>query len=442
MTILDGHDQINKKFVFISQGYNLHFWGNSSIMIIIKDRFQFRFTKTQTDILEKCSGNNTVEEVINSIISNYKGTDDQIIYAKQNIKIFILNMIRKGILSVSDYPYKYLNIKNSTFSGIRGKYYPYDISIELTSRCNFNCQFCYKRSTTKGTDLNFELINNIYYKLAGRTKEIRFMGGEPTINKNFEEIIEKYSSSFLISVVTNGSMLYKLKRSTIEKIDAIQFSLYGYSASSYINNTGTNTWNNLKKSIQLANNVGIESKGCVTLSHNAIENFEKYIIAAIELGLKSISFGIPSPSGRAQDNFSEKNRFSKEDKKYIYKLMRDMKVKYHDKINIIAWQHGSLPDKSNKAAFNECEECLDCGAGWFSLVISEKGRIRPCELLDDNIFDFGNIDSIDKLIDGYFFDSELYNAIPKFENQIQKHNINLSDICPTLERFKWTKISK
>ena len=76
------------------------------------------------------------------------------------------------------------------------------------------------------------------------------------------------------------------------------------------------------------------------------------------------------------------------------------------------------------------------------LVISEKGRIRPCELLDDNIFDFGNIDSIDKLIDGYFFDSELYNAIPKFENQIQKHNINLSDICPTLERFKWTKISK
>ena len=110
--------------------------------------------------------------------------------------------------------------------------------------------------------------------------------------------------------------------------------------------------------------------------------------------------------------------------------------KYESQINLTVWQHGMLKKEKEKVAFEECSKCLDCGAGWYSLVISEKGRVRPCELLDAKIFDYGDINAISSIINGYFFEKELCAAIPKFESYISENGVCLDDICPTLKRYK------
>lgn len=430
-------EKINNQHIFINEGYNLHFWGNVSLLILIKGRFHFRLTKVQTDILEKCTGLNTVEEIVNKSVEEYNGTVEQIRIAKNNIKKFLYDMVRKKFLSVSDKP-NILCGKHRRFSGERGKYYPYDLSIELTSRCNFNCSFCYKRSGLHGNDINFDLLQEIRHIAAGKIKEIRLMGGEPTIYPYFQDVINALSNDFLLSIVTNGSVLYKYPIDSIKKIDNIQISLYGYSPESYKNNTGSAGWHNVQKSIEKANAACVDIKGCVTLSRDAIENFEKYIIGAIELGLKRLSFGYPSPAGRAQDSFNSAQscRFTNDDLTYIYKLMREMMFKYESQINLTVWQHGVLKKEKENVAFDECSKCLDCGAGWYSLVVSEEGHIRPCELLDDKIFDYGDFSAITSIINGYFFEKELSMAIPQFEESISDNGVCLNDICPTLERYK------
>lgn len=442
MLILEDNNVLeDQMYIAISDGYNLHFWGNEGLLIFLKARYHFRFSSTQTDILEQCTGLQTLSCVITKIVSQYQGNSEQIANAKASVRNFLKAMLRKGYLTLSTSSLDFSIGKYGRFSGQRGKYYPFDISIELTSRCNFRCSFCYKSSECVGEDIDFKQLVWIKDNLAGKVKEIRLMGGEPTIYPFFNDALNLLSDAFLLSIVTNGSQLYRYPPEKLKQIDNIQFSLYGYSDEKYYLNTGLHAWSNVLKSVKAANEVGIESRGCVTLTKDAVDHFELYILAAIELGIKRLSFGIPSPAGRGQKDFNPKSdiSFSRKDRHMIYRLMREMKIKYSEKIDLTVWQHGSLKRERAEVAFEDCGDCLDCGAGWYSLVVSEKAHVRPCELLDSEIFNYGGLEAISQITEGYFFEKELDSFIPLFENAIHKDGVSLNDICPTLERFKRRK---
>ena len=442
MPILDGNNVLeDNMYISISEGYNLHFWGNEGLLVFLKDRYHFRFSSTQTDILEQCTGLQTLSTVVTKVVSQYPGSNEQISKAKECVRSFIKAMLRKGYLSLSTSSLDLTFGKYGRFSGLRGKYYPFDITIELTSRCNFRCSFCYKRSECGGEDIGFDQLQWIKNNLAGKVKEIRLMGGEPTIYPLFQDVLSLFSDTFLLSMVTNGSLLYRYPIEELKQIDNIQISLYGYSEETYYLNTGLHAWPNVSKSVHAVNQAGIETRGSITLTKDAVDNFELYILAAIELGIKKLSFGIPSPAGRGQENFNTDSgiSFSPEDRRMIYRLMREIKLKYAGKIELTVWQHGSLKREKMEAAFEKCNDCLDCGGGWYSLVVSENAHVRPCELLDARIFDYGGLDAIKRITEGYFFEKELDAFIPLFENDIHKDGVLLSDICPTLERFKQRK---
>lgn len=442
MLMLDDNNIIeDNMYVSIGEGYNLHFWGSEALLILLKDRYHFRFSRAQTDILEQCTGLQTLGSVITKVISQYQGSNEQIAKAKLGVQSFLKAMLRKGYLSLSASSLDLSAGKDGRFSGQRGKYYPFDISIELTSRCNFRCSFCYKGSECTGEDIGFEQLLWIKDNLAGKVKEIRLMGGEPTIYPLFNDALTLFSDAFLLSIVTNGSQLYRYPPEKLKLIDSIQISLYGYSAEKYYLNTGIHAWPNVLRSVQVLNQAGIATKGSVTLTKDVVENFELYILAAIELGLKRLSFGIPSPAGRGQKDFNINSdlRFTRDDRRMLYRLMREMKIKYSEEIELMVWQFGSLNKERTEVAFERCGDCLDCGAGWYSLVVSEKAHVRPCELLDARIFDYGGLEVIPKITEGYFFEKELDMFISLFENDIRKDGVSLSDICPTLERFKQRK---
>ena len=78
------------------------------------------------------------------------------------------------------------------------------VYIELTNRCNLNCEMCYRHSweNTLG-DMSKEIIDKISAHLNG-TKGIVFGGiGEPTIAKEFEYAVEKFKQ-YDLEITTNG----------------------------------------------------------------------------------------------------------------------------------------------------------------------------------------------------------------------------------------------
>ncbi len=114
-----------------------------------------------------------------------------------------------------------------------GRSFPY-FRISITDVCNFKCGYClpngYQKSKNKKEFLSLEEIKRIGKALSelGVCK-IRLTGGEPTVRKDFVEIIENLKSLPGINKVvftTNGYNLKNIAKSVVNaKIDGINVSI-------------------------------------------------------------------------------------------------------------------------------------------------------------------------------------------------------------------------
>ena len=119
----------------------------------------------------------------------------------------------------------YLNFKrtlrlvnNSLFSLIRSRLFeePFWVLFFLTRKCNLNCKYCFVKDN-KSKDLSTGEVKQVIDKLYSLgIRAIAFFGGEPTIRKDFCEIL-KYSvnKGIFTYFTTNGVLLDK---KYIEKI--------------------------------------------------------------------------------------------------------------------------------------------------------------------------------------------------------------------------------
>lgn len=118
------------------------------------------------------------------------------------------------------------------FEGII-KDYPEALQIEVTNRCNLNCQICIRRVwNAELRDLNLDLYEKIAQSAFQHLKRLILYGfGEPLLNPNFIKFLkiarENLPKDSEIIISTNGSML---NPSLFEKmlsigIDNISFSI-------------------------------------------------------------------------------------------------------------------------------------------------------------------------------------------------------------------------
>lgn len=83
------------------------------------------------------------------------------------------------------------------------------IIVDLTNRCNMNCNNCYIPNRNL-PDIQSELILNAISKLPQRTN-IRLAGAEPTLRKDLPEIIQNIRSlGHRVAIMTNGLRLANL----------------------------------------------------------------------------------------------------------------------------------------------------------------------------------------------------------------------------------------
>jgi cyclic pyranopterin phosphate synthase len=114
-----------------------------------------------------------------------------------------------------------------------GRSFPY-FRISITDVCNFKCGYClpngYQKPENKKTFLTLEEIKRIGKALSelGVCK-IRLTGGEPTVRKDFIEIIENLKSLPGINKVvftTNGYNLKNIAKSVVDaKVNGINVSI-------------------------------------------------------------------------------------------------------------------------------------------------------------------------------------------------------------------------
>jgi len=177
------------------------------------------------------------------------------------------------------------NIITDNFS----RRFPY-LRLSLTDVCNFSCSYClpdgYKNSSGKNFLSKNEIILLVKAMAELGTWKIRFTGGEPTLRKDFLEIISgvnEVSGIKKLAVTTNG---YKLSKKAQEYYDAglraINISMDSLDPLKFNKITGHNRLSEVLNGIDSCFMAGFKKVKLNTvllkdLNDNELENFIDFV---------------------------------------------------------------------------------------------------------------------------------------------------------------------
>jgi len=106
---------------------------------------------------------------------------------------------------------------------------PHEIVIELSNKCNLNCDFCFQKQeefhsnmlSKKDIFLLLEEISN------SGISAVRFTGGEPFLRKDLKEILVKAKSLNLYVILnTNATLITEKNKNIFDYVDLALFSLH------------------------------------------------------------------------------------------------------------------------------------------------------------------------------------------------------------------------
>jgi len=158
----------------------------------------------------------------------------------------------------------------------------------LTSRCNFNCPYCRKRTTPDLTLEEAKNIVNLWIK--DNLQNIRFSGGEPTLWPHLPELVSYCQGKIKrIALSTNGSANREYYQKLID-IGINDFSISLDACCSAMGNTMSGTqkqWSKVVKNIKFVSSQVYTTVG-VVLTDTNLDQLEDIITFAHNLGVADI----------------------------------------------------------------------------------------------------------------------------------------------------------
>uniref|UniRef100_A0A6M3J016 Putative radical SAM superfamily protein n=1 Tax=viral metagenome TaxID=1070528 RepID=A0A6M3J016_9ZZZZ len=160
----------------------------------------------------------------------------------------------------------------------------------LTSRCNFNCVYCRKRTTG---DISFENAKKVIDLWAEEgLKNVRFSGGEPTLWPDLYNLV-KYTRNKpnvkRIAISTNGSAAKELYKRLLQAgVNDFSISLDSCCSNEADKLAGKEgMWKHVVKIIEYLSRFTYVTVGMVLLPEN-VNRLQETIMFAINLGVKDV----------------------------------------------------------------------------------------------------------------------------------------------------------
>ena len=266
---------------------------------------------------------------------------------------------------------------------------PVEVMIEIESRCNFNCKFCFNKSSfaKKGRNLK-ELPTNYIKKIIDNIDEIgikvvRFTGGEPLLRKDIFELL-KYAKSKKLEVRlnTNGSLITRdIAKKMQNLVDNILIPIE--SCDNKIEEKITGHPKSLLKKIKSIGNlkkagIPVIRVGTVAIKEN-IENFKKISDLILQLRVSEWEWYRPISSGKKSNYITSRHLDY-----LVEKILKTQK-----KTNTILSVANAIPfcAVGNSEKINSISSGALYDDGHSRLVVDPRGFIKPHYFIDKNIGD-------------------------------------------------------
>lgn len=259
------------------------------------------------------------------------------------------------------------------FFGTQDKAGTYEISIELTNRCNLHCMHCMNSSTSKTEQvgLSLEEIDILVDEfIENNVVEVYISGGEPTLHPYFKHFVEKLNSKKIVVLLATNAYDIAPYLDTIQKnIKCVFVSIDGtpeiHDHFRGVKGAYEKTLSNVR--LLLSHKIPVRISTVVSKSN--LDSLENIIQAVKGLGVCEIHFTVLVNIGRAQDN---KNvAIDEKDYRYIVERIKEL-TEAHEKtgFRITMRRNDKLTPHTDR-----------CYGGERMAHMSTTGLIAPCSYI-------------------------------------------------------------
>ena len=266
-----------------------------------------------------------------------------------------------------------------------GRSFPY-IRLSITDVCNFKCGYClpngYFKVENKPGFLNLDEISNL---VAAFTKlgvsKIRITGGEPTIRKDFFEVLRNIKSEHKINnlvITTNGYKLNEIAEELLATgINGINISIDSLDRNKFKEITGKDRLPQILEGINILQNKGFKNiKVNAVLLKNVNDSLEEFqnwerFINNNEIDFRYIEL---MQTGDNLEYFKKYHISASNFRKYIESTDWKEISQIRDAGPSINYVHSKLKGKFGIIAPYSKDFCSTCNR----LRITAKGELRLC----------------------------------------------------------------
>lgn len=330
-----------------------------------KDGMNYQeINKEGYEILSLCDGSNSYEDIVDQLAKYYNESKDKV---KENISEFINLSLKLNILKEVIDPLKKTKVQLN-----ENIYTPTALfmTIELTKKCNLYCSHCYANAGINQTkELDLSLLKNlISYAETSGTLLLQFTGGETFMYSEINQLLKYAVKNFTrrIEISTNGTIWNE----TIEEILAnknysqrvsFQVSIDGlekfHDNFRGVQGSYKKTMDFIKKVKAINPNTFITV--AITLANQQYNDVMELAEIVSNSGVDRLRIGVVTDQGRAEGTSMLKWNV----KKYRM-LLHELFDKYKDKKMQIAYEND--------------DECMNCGAGYKIIALLSDNTLRPC----------------------------------------------------------------
>jgi len=247
---------------------------------------------------------------------------------------------------------------------------PREVSLELTTECNLNCEFCfnktiYNRRHSLSQEQAISVINQAKELGVGR---IRFTGGEPVLHNGLEELVNHANKlGMKVWLNTNGFASEKYTGRLLKGVNSLLIPLHGIEIDSEITGKADSLKNKLRTIRRIKKTVSIQLRiGTAILSKNLNEIESIYNLTK--------SLGVEWELYRLIGN--DKNSINTpEDIIKLYEILTNIHKRYGERIFMTNAFPFCFFANMNKARLFSLGGFLDDGAD--RVVINAKGEASP-----------------------------------------------------------------
>jgi len=291
-------------------------------------------------------------------------------------------------------------VRNITFGIIRSRLYkvPFWVHFYITRKCNLRCNYC-SLYDNRTKDLDTQDVKRIVDKLyAVGIRGISFFGGEPTLRKDFCDILEYAVKKGIVAYfTTNGTLLNKeyidrIGRTGVYFVEVSVDSLFQFDESKKDYTRSSKILAQLKESQKLY--------GFSVNTHLVIT--KKNLTHVIKTILHITDHGIPVTIG-----FLNHNTYNDQpDDESLFMETEEDKKRFCDVIDeIIDLKRKNIPVMDPFAYYHGMKDYIkgnkdwDCSAGKYAFAVDYDGSIQLCYALKP----YNGINILDDDFDENFF---------------------------------------